>query len=186
MKLTMSFRVATVWSLFGATILLAAATPLSAQPVITIQPADQTVHDGSTAFFTVSAAGMAPLRYQWRKDGADILGATGATCALGLARIHQAGSYTVVVTDPVGSVTSAVPAVLTVSPVVLGAVVAWGLNSFPVDAAVPAGAKNGVGSIAAGKFHNVALKSDGSVLAWGYNSDGQSSVPIPRRPKWSP
>jgi len=32
--------------------------------------------------------------------------------------------------------------------------------------------------IAAGGYHTVALKSDGTVLVWGYNGDGQTNVPI--------
>src|SRR5207249_2569521 len=31
--------------------------------------------------------------------------------------------------------------------------------------------------VAAGQIHNLALKQDGTVLAWGWNGFGQSSVP---------
>jgi alpha-tubulin suppressor-like RCC1 family protein len=43
---------------------------------------------------------------------------------------------------------------------------------------VPVGAQSGVVAIAAGVFHTVALKNDGSVLAWGNNGAGQTSVPV--------
>ncbi len=36
---------------------------------------------------------------------------------------------------------------------------------------------DGVSAIAGGSRHTVALKNDGSVVAWGDNSDGQASVP---------
>ena len=36
---------------------------------------------------------------------------------------------------------------------------------------------SGVVAIAAGQFHTVTLKQDGTVVAWGYNSDGQTKVP---------
>jgi hypothetical protein len=36
---------------------------------------------------------------------------------------------------------------------------------------------SGVIAIAAGRSHSVALKSDGTVVAWGWNSYGQSTVP---------
>lgn len=42
---------------------------------------------------------------------------------------------------------------------------------------VPAAAQSGVVAIAAGGYHTIALKSDGTVAAWGYNSYGQTSVP---------
>ena len=31
--------------------------------------------------------------------------------------------------------------------------------------------------LAAGAYHNLALKSDGTVVGWGYNGEGQVSVP---------
>ena len=39
------------------------------------------------------------------------------------------------------------------------------------------GGLNGVVAIAAGGFHSLALKSDGTVVAWGDNDVGQSTVP---------
>jgi Ca2+-binding RTX toxin-like protein len=34
-----------------------------------------------------------------------------------------------------------------------------------------------VTAIAAGGYHNLALKEDGTVVAWGYNNDGQTNIP---------
>ena len=42
---------------------------------------------------------------------------------------------------------------------------------------VPIAAQSGVVAIAAGDFHHMALKDDGSVVAWGNNDDGQTRVP---------
>ncbi|HRV03910.1 MAG TPA: hypothetical protein P5025_02530, partial [Candidatus Ratteibacteria bacterium] len=40
----------------------------------------------------------------------------------------------------------------------------------------PGGLKDVI-AIAAGSQHTVALKKDGTVVAWGYNRDGQCNVP---------
>ena len=55
-----------------------------------------------------------------------------------------------------------------------GSLVAWGLNDQG-QTDVPSGS-DFVG-IAAGGFHNLALRQDGSVAAWGWNAEGQTDVP---------
>jgi Putative Ig domain/PA14 domain len=54
------------------------AFAISGSPTITTQPANRTVTVGATAAFSVVAAGNATLTYQWRKNGANISGATSA------------------------------------------------------------------------------------------------------------
>ena len=145
-------------------------------PAITVQPASQTVSVGQNVSFSVTATGSAPLSYQWRRAGTNLVGATGSTCSLGIARADQAGSYIVVVSNAAGSVTSAPPAMLTVSAASPGTVVAWGDNSNG-QTNVPAGL-SGVTAIAAGVDHTVVLKSAGTVGAWGGNGSGQTNVPV--------
>ena len=82
-------------------------------PVITIQPTNQTVVQGQAATFYVSASGILPLSHQWRLNEASIPGATASSYAISSAQPANAGTYTVVVTNVVGSVTSS-PATLTV------------------------------------------------------------------------
>ena len=53
-----------------------------------------------------------------------------------------------------------------------GTVLEWGSQVMPV---VQPGTR--FTAIAAGWGHNLALKSDGTVLAWGRNDYGQSAVP---------
>ncbi|MFA6545098.1 MAG: immunoglobulin domain-containing protein, partial [Limisphaerales bacterium] len=81
-------------------------------PSITAQPQSLLVTAGANAAFSVTAVGAPTLAYQWRFNGADLLGENGATLTLTNAQPPQAGDYTVVVTNAVGSVTSSV-AVLT-------------------------------------------------------------------------
>lgn len=86
----------------------------AAPPAITAQPVSQSAVAGSTAAFSVTASGTEPLAYQWRKDGAVINGATNATLTLNSVQSDQLGSYSVVVTNSLGSATS-VSAVLSLT-----------------------------------------------------------------------
>jgi alpha-tubulin suppressor-like RCC1 family protein len=162
----------------GATHTVALVIPTA--PIITTPPVSQTVNVGQSASFTVTATGY-PLSYQWRKDALDLAGATSATYSLTLVQTNLAGSYTVVVSNPAGSVTSAPPAVLTVGAVGVGTVVEWGSLD---QAWVPAGAQSGVAAIAAGTEYTLALKSDGSVLAWGRNESGEVTGTSPIDGTW--
>ena len=84
-------------------------------PAITGQPTSLSVAVGANASFTVTAAGTLPLSYQWQFNGADVAGATGTSLMLANVQTNNAGSYQVVVTNSMGSATSAV-ASLTVGP----------------------------------------------------------------------
>ncbi|MDB6059351.1 MAG: hypothetical protein JWO95_3195 [Verrucomicrobiales bacterium] len=75
-------------------------------PSITAQPQSQTVTAGNTATFTVSASGDALLRYQWRKNGSSIGGATSTSYTLNNVSSADIASYSVVVTNNVGTATS--------------------------------------------------------------------------------
>jgi hypothetical protein len=87
------------------------ATP----PVITTQPASQTVTAGQTATFSVGDTGTAPMLYQWRKNGAAINGATSSAYTTPASVVSDSGSqFSVVVSNGGGSVTSSV-ATLTVN-----------------------------------------------------------------------
>jgi len=83
-------------------------------PVIVKNPLPRSVLVGEAVSFEVTATGTAPLSYQWRKDGVDIEGATSASYSLAAAALSDAGTYDVVVSNEVDSVTST-PAALSVS-----------------------------------------------------------------------
>jgi Concanavalin A-like lectin/glucanases superfamily len=87
--------------------------PVSSPPVITQDPVGGTVVTGGDFTFTVTATGAES--FQWRKDGVDIPGASGANYKVVNAKFGDAGDYDVVVSNPAGSVPSAA-ATLMVDP----------------------------------------------------------------------
>lgn len=91
-------------------------TPPSGPPVIVRQPTNQTVELSGFTTFAVTTSGSLPLSYQWRFYGTNLAGQTTDSLVLSNITINQAGDYTVVVTNSLGSITSAV-ATLTVIPV---------------------------------------------------------------------
>ncbi len=84
-------------------------------PVIVAQPQSVTLAPSNTANFIVVASGSAPLGYRWFFNTNNFIsGATNSTLTLANVQSTNAGSYSVVITNSAGVVTSSV-AVLTVS-----------------------------------------------------------------------
>lgn len=82
-------------------------------PEITRQPESVAVSAGKSVSLSVAATG-GNLDYQWLKDGATLPGATADTFRIAAVTSADAGSYTVVVSNPKGSVTSSA-AIVTVA-----------------------------------------------------------------------
>jgi subtilisin-like proprotein convertase family protein len=74
-------------------------------PSILTPPADLTVYAGDPASFTVTAEGQA-LHYQWQHDGKDLAGATSASLGLNNVQPGDLGTYSVIVSNANGWVTS--------------------------------------------------------------------------------
>ncbi len=103
----------------GSTVTSAAAviTILGAAeaPVITSHPVSQSANQGdNNIFFTVTASGDPAPTYQWRRNGSVLNGETGSTLELDNVSPSDSGTYTVDVSNAVGTVTST-PATLTVN-----------------------------------------------------------------------
>jgi hypothetical protein len=75
-------------------------------PVILTQPIAQQVVGGTNVTFTVSATGTPALSYRWRKDGSTILVTGSASYSLSNVTRTNSGTYSVVVTNIAGNVTS--------------------------------------------------------------------------------
>ena len=75
-------------------------------PFIMTQPQSQSVTTGTGVTFTVSASGVPAPTYQWFFNGSPFTGATSSTLSFTNVRISDAGDYTVVVTNALGTATS--------------------------------------------------------------------------------
>ena len=84
------------------------AGPAAVAPSITTQPADQKVVLGQSATFTVIAIGTPPLTFKWQKGGVPISGASGSNyTTAATAQADDGSAFLVVVSNAVGSITSA-------------------------------------------------------------------------------
>ena len=77
-------------------------------PPLLIQtpPQSQTVAGGTNTTFGVTAIGQGPFRYQWQTNGVALAGATTNSLVLTNVQMNQAGSYSVIVSNAFGTVTS--------------------------------------------------------------------------------
>lgn len=116
-------------------------------PAITQQPVALSISQGLTANFSVFATGTNPMIYQWNLAGQPVAGATNATLVISNVQPINTGTYTVVVTNAGGMITSAA-ATLSICPSV------------------------GVTGAAAGSNHSLFIKSDGTLWAMGNNGSG--------------
>jgi hypothetical protein len=116
----------------GVQALYGAAAPTQ-PPQITSQPQNRTVSVGASVSFTVAANG-GPLTFQWLKNGIAIPGATASTLTFAAVADADAATYSVKVTNAIGSVTSSGAILTVVAPVALPVIV-----TQPVSQVVTAG-----------------------------------------------
>jgi uncharacterized repeat protein (TIGR03803 family) len=119
----------------GASLIVLTGQP----PVVISQGSNQTVLPGAPASFTVAAAGDPPFSYFWQLDGTNltdgggISGSASNTLSISATTDASAGTYSVLITNSFGSVTSAV-AVLNVTSVSKAGVTVETLYSFNTNA----------------------------------------------------
>lgn len=94
--------------------LLAATIGTNSQPpTVLLSPAlHRAVDAAGSVSFTATAAGTAPLNYQWQLNGTPVPGANTNTLNLANAQPANAGNYSLVVTNNFGSVTSSILSLL--------------------------------------------------------------------------
>jgi uncharacterized delta-60 repeat protein len=136
-------------------------------PRVLNQPASRTNSPGSAAQFSVSAVGVAPLSYQWRKgevtlaDDGTVSGAQTPSLTLSNVAHEDEGGYSVVITNNFGSVTSLV-AMLRVSDPFIA--------SHPVSQNADAGG--------AAVFNVMALGTDPLSYQWRKDGAGVSGATL--------
>jgi autotransporter-associated beta strand protein len=114
-----------VWNPSGLTN--SGTLSVAASVVITNQPQSVSANIGQSVTFSVVAGGTTPLGYQWQLNGTNLASAKSASLTLNNVQPTNSGNYTVIITNPVSSVTSS-PAALTVlvPPVLAGAITTGG------------------------------------------------------------
>ncbi|MBM4073659.1 MAG: hypothetical protein FJ271_32770, partial [Planctomycetes bacterium] len=105
-------------------------------PRITAQPQSKTVNRGSSVTFSVTAEGTAPLTYQWRHQGLDLLNANDRTLTIPSAQPANAGLYTVIVRNPIDSIG------ITSQQAELVVVIEPSISTPPASKTVPLGANH--------------------------------------------
>ena len=113
------------------------------------QPQSASADVGDAVTQSVAASGGAPLAFQWRKNGAVISNATMSSLVLTNVTTNDVANYTVVVSDPSGSMNSQIAAltVAGISPAApTGGFDGWVLSSgLPANASGPANDPDGDG-----------------------------------------
>ena len=138
-------------------------------PYIITNPVSQQVSAGTPVTFSVLADGTPVLAYQWGLNGTDVPGATSNVFTLPVPGYEDSGTYSVRVSNPYGTTNSA-NAALTIIPLILGGDNSLGQTDLPTAA-------TNLVAIAAGSWHNLGLRANGTVLAWGNDYEGQCDVP---------
>jgi alpha-tubulin suppressor-like RCC1 family protein len=140
-------------------------------PVIISQPASQTNLVNSSAEFSVSVQGTPSFSYQWYFNGSAIAGANSSFLVVSNLKPANAGHYDVIVSNVLGSATSANASLSVVSSKVYEF---WPYNHAGYTAPANSGSLT---AIAVGASHTMALRTDGTVSVWGNNYYGQTNLP---------
>jgi len=89
------------------------------RPQFATQPISQTVYSNVNISLNASVTGIAPLNYQWQKNGVNISGATSSSFTISSAQQSDSGSYTLRVTNGFASSNSTTAVISVLPPTVV-------------------------------------------------------------------
>ncbi len=137
-------------------------------PFIIRQPVSIPAKSGGTALLSAGVVGAPPLSYQWQLNGTNLVGATNSSYALASVQANQAGTYTVVITNLIGQVTSAKAVVTIIQPLLI-------LSSSQATI-LPGGGLNFTFDLSGPSGRNYVLQTSSNLFGW--RSIKTSSIPI--------
>lgn len=101
-----ALRIGRLFAWLGLALLAVESVSAQTPPSITRQPKNLSRSPGDRATLNVAITGSAPLAFQWFHDGTLLSAGTNATLTLTNLTAADAGAYTVLASNPDGSITS--------------------------------------------------------------------------------
>ena len=130
---------------------------------------------GATLTVTITNPGARALTFLWFKDGAPAVRPSfGPAYGIPFTRTNDEGSYQVIVTNRAGAATSLV---WHASVTLRGEATLWGDDAYGQISHGRSRQETNLVAISAGAFHTLGLRENGTVIAWGDNTGGQTNVP---------
>jgi alpha-tubulin suppressor-like RCC1 family protein len=150
----------------------APVTVLDGAPFFIQQPVQTNYAYLATKFSLSSVVGgSGPRQFTWLFNGQILPAPASDTLTFPRVQVTNSGAYTLIVSNSFGSVTSLVANLTVLS------VVAWGaFDIFYNETNVPASLTNPI-AISAGPGSSLALRADGTALAWGHYQNGETNIP---------
>ncbi len=100
----------------GTSTSVVATLTVLVRPSFTSQPQSISAIIGNTVGFTAGAQGTAPLLYQWRLNGTNLVAATNSSLTFSNVQPANAGNYILVVANGAGAITSSVATLTVIVP----------------------------------------------------------------------
>jgi autotransporter-associated beta strand protein len=161
---------------------LSPSTTLTVLPLTAGGLSGNSLFAGGSATLSVEVSSSTSVSYQWKKNGISLPGATNAMLVISNALIGDTGSYSVTLSNSLGSTTTASAAVLVARPYVDPTVAFYPMDAFPVSGTgmVPDETGNTVGTLTGSSTNPLLLTNQPlpGGNAWSFtNTEAYVSIP---------